>query len=625
MMWARFIATIFIFTGGIGCARSDDQTLAGMESCFQEARVAGAICSKLPDDPARRVDCFQKARAAQLECLEHVLPDTRAEASAPQESLQSRSSRPPVNSTVAETQQGPLDLPNRTITPATSPKGASPETISPEQHGSSSAADLAAPVSSAKEATLKQADQIEAPARLSESSLLQLSNSQPNATSGPTSAERTELSSTTDAAAQDNTKNGSFSQAGSTGSPTEGSLPQQSDSSLEDIAETTPRERMGSASAADAAAQDNTKNGSFSQTGSTGSPTEGSLPQQSNSSLEDIAETTPRERMGSASAADTAAPIDFANAASLTQAGRIELATPTESNSPQTSNSQPNATPGTSSTQPSASDAAAQDSTKNGSLKQAGSTASPATSTERDLIEQSNDLQSRPGPSPSAETTLPANPAKDDGSPKQLGAAGSSVKSMESSPPQNLRDAPKANPEQTLPPSSPDANSLALKPAEHLPRPTGTDWVVSETTSPIDYSPLVTASIRSTSNMKDGPSTLSIRCLGRRTELQVRTDGVWVTTPSRELRGKVQINNQAIVEQRWILSSDGRTATYREDPVDLLRSLPDNSQLKISLADHSSPSHEATFRLDGLNAARKKVAATCKWPPIVDRVSSDKR
>lgn len=52
--------------------------------------------------------------------------------------------------------------------------------------------------------------------------------------------------------------------------------------------------------------------------------------------------------------------------------------------------------------------------------------------------------------------------------------------------------------------------------------PTVTDWVVSETTSPVDYSPLVTALIRSTSQVKDAPNTLTIRCRG-----QARTDGAW--------------------------------------------------------------------------------------------------
>ena len=72
-------------------------------------------------------------------------------------------------------------------------------------------------------------------------------------------------------------------------------------------------------------------------------------------------------------------------------------------------------------------------------------------------------------------------------------------------------------------PASPETTTGAIRPdlspkTAKLPtRPNDTDWVVSETTSPVDYSPLVTAFIRSTSQVKDAPNTLTIRCLGKRT------------------------------------------------------------------------------------------------------------
>ena len=86
-MWARLIGSVFILAGGIVCARSADEGIAvGLEFCFKAARIADAICSKLPNDPAQRLDCFQKTRAAQLECLEHVLSETPAGPSAPRDS-----------------------------------------------------------------------------------------------------------------------------------------------------------------------------------------------------------------------------------------------------------------------------------------------------------------------------------------------------------------------------------------------------------------------------------------------------------------------------------------------------------------------------------------------------------
>ncbi len=62
-------------TGSVD-AQSANESMSGMESCFQASRIADAICSKLPRDPAQRSNCFQKTRAAQLQCLERVLSET---------------------------------------------------------------------------------------------------------------------------------------------------------------------------------------------------------------------------------------------------------------------------------------------------------------------------------------------------------------------------------------------------------------------------------------------------------------------------------------------------------------------------------------------------------------------
>ncbi len=84
MMWARLIGSVLILGCGIVSVRSANESnesndsIAGMDSCFRAARVAEAICLKLPDDPALRIDCAQKTRSAQLECLEHVLSETPA-------------------------------------------------------------------------------------------------------------------------------------------------------------------------------------------------------------------------------------------------------------------------------------------------------------------------------------------------------------------------------------------------------------------------------------------------------------------------------------------------------------------------------------------------------------------
>ena len=358
MMWVRLIGSVFILGGGIVSARSADESVAALESCFQASRIADAICSKLPDDPALRLDCFQKARSAQLECLDHVISEMQA---------------------------------------------ATPKT--------------------------------------------------------PSEATRSEP-------------------------PASAALPE-------------------------------------------GSSEHGSPPAQT---------------------------------------GTLETATP--------------------------------------------KTPSEATRSE-----------------PPASAALPEGSSEHGSPPAQTGTletpAGIPSAEKSNSPPKAIVG--------TNPPGSAEAATGAIQPdispktADVPVRPTGTNWVISETTSPVDYSPLVTGLMHSTSKVKDAPSTLVVRCVGERTELLVRTDGTWNATRGHELRVDYQVNDQPAVGLQWILSSDGKTATYKDDPVSFLQSLPDAARLKINVADRASSSHEATFQTDGWDVVRNKIGTACKWARRTDKTSSGKR
>src|SRR6266404_8831987 len=83
-MRAPLIAVVLSSVSAAVCAQSANETVTGLKSCFQLARGADAICSNPANDAAQRLDCLRKARTAQLECLEHILPETSA-GSAPSE------------------------------------------------------------------------------------------------------------------------------------------------------------------------------------------------------------------------------------------------------------------------------------------------------------------------------------------------------------------------------------------------------------------------------------------------------------------------------------------------------------------------------------------------------------
>jgi Type VI secretion system VasI, EvfG, VC_A0118 len=150
------------------------------------------------------------------------------------------------------------------------------------------------------------------------------------------------------------------------------------------------------------------------------------------------------------------------------------------------------------------------------------------------------------------------------------------------------------------------------------------NWIVSETTSPLDYSPLVTAVTRSTTGPRDAPDTLAIRCVGLRTEILLRTEGTWRATRSNKVQVESQIDDQPLVRLQWMASSDGKTVSYGNDIIGFLQSLPESARLKIKVLDGAGPGHEATFELAGLDAVLKKIAAPCRWS-AADKVSLGKR
>jgi hypothetical protein len=191
-----------------------------------------------------------------------------------------------------------------------------------------------------------------------------------------------------------------------------------------------------------------------------------------------------------------------------------------------------------------------------------------------------------------------------------------------------LSDLPKSKEANTAP-SADEAPTGAVRPntsgKENDKPPREANWIVSETTSPVEYGPLITATIRSKSDARDGPNMLAVRCRAQHTEVMVRTDGAWNGRRSDAFQVDYQINDQPIVREQWMLSADGKTAFYRGDPVGLLRSIPDGATLKVGVAHKGMVRREAMFQLNGLDAVRQKVGALCKWAPVTARTSSEKQ
>jgi hypothetical protein len=149
-------------------------------------------------------------------------------------------------------------------------------------------------------------------------------------------------------------------------------------------------------------------------------------------------------------------------------------------------------------------------------------------------------------------------------------------------------------------------------------------WILSETTSPVNYSPLIIATTSSRSDSERAPSLLSISCRNGQTEVAITKSGA--PRPSRSADDFMvahqvfmvthQINDQPAVQQRWNVSTTGKGASFGGDVVRFLKSLPDHGEINIRVPDNQGISHEARFLLDGVSTVRDKVAAACKWPSV---------
>ena len=160
----------------------------------------------------------------------------------------------------------------------------------------------------------------------------------------------------------------------------------------------------------------------------------------------------------------------------------------------------------------------------------------------------------------------------------------------------------------------PDGPSPAAAPPLRQAR-AGDGWVISETTSPVDYSPIATA-ITSSRKIADGTSMqLSIRCRGGRSEVAVT--GPAITGRGDSYFMSYRVNGGPSVQLAGAASAFGDGVAFRGDVVALLRSLPGDGKLEVRLVSPTGPELNGSFSLDGLDILRARIAATCQWPHAV--------
>jgi hypothetical protein len=146
---------------------------------------------------------------------------------------------------------------------------------------------------------------------------------------------------------------------------------------------------------------------------------------------------------------------------------------------------------------------------------------------------------------------------------------------------------------------------------EPVPTP-GPNWIVSETTSPVDYTPQISAVTTTGVSAQDAPSSLGIRCHGQRTELLISTAGSWKRPTHGLVKVVYQINTEPPVEEQWRSVEAGKSLAFQGDAVGLLRSMPNNGQMVFDV--YAGKTHtEGKFQLTGLDLVRRKIAVACNW------------
>jgi hypothetical protein len=134
-------------------------------------------------------------------------------------------------------------------------------------------------------------------------------------------------------------------------------------------------------------------------------------------------------------------------------------------------------------------------------------------------------------------------------------------------------------------------------------------------TSPVDYSPIATATTFSNDGPGESVMKLSIGCRGGRTELVVVGPGI--SGRSDDYAISYRINDGQPLQIAAAVPASATGVAFAGDVVRLLQSLPDGGSLRIHLAPRAGTALAGMFSLAGLDTVRAKMAAACKWPHAI--------
>jgi hypothetical protein len=144
--------------------------------------------------------------------------------------------------------------------------------------------------------------------------------------------------------------------------------------------------------------------------------------------------------------------------------------------------------------------------------------------------------------------------------------------------------------------------------------PAADNWIVSETTSPLDYTPVAIATAVSSGAPDGAILQLSIQCRGGRTDLVIKSPAL--TGGGEDSVVSYVVNDGQPVVVAAGTPASGAGVAIRGDVVRLLESLPDRGEISFRVTPRQGAALDGRYDLAGLKIARVRLAGPCKWPAV---------
>jgi len=138
------------------------------------------------------------------------------------------------------------------------------------------------------------------------------------------------------------------------------------------------------------------------------------------------------------------------------------------------------------------------------------------------------------------------------------------------------------------------------------------NWIVSETTSPLDYTPVAIATASSSGGPDGAAIQLSIQCRGGRTDMVI--SGPTVTRRAEDYVVSYAVNDSQPAVVAAGTPASGTGVALRGDIIRLLASLPDRGDIAFRVTNRQGATLEGRYALAGLKTLLARLAVPCKWP-----------